>query len=383
MNILMISLDKALVGGKSLGDAIERHKKYGALVDRLDIIAPTSKKENLPVFEMAKNIHGHPSNSYSKIFFIFDAIQIAQKIIKKNTECLEGEPDLIVCQEPFITGLTGWLIKKITKTKLLIHFHGDFWGNKNWLKEKKINYLFLLISKFIVPRADAIRVVSHGIKNKVAQAGIAQDKIYVIPTPVDLKKFEHQNLKKIDEIKKSVNNKKIILYVGRLAREKNLRMLINAFEIVSNSFENCALMIVGDGLGRKNLESRIKNLDLKNKVIFQGSVDSDRLSDYYHASEIFVLPSDSESFGKVLVEAGASGLASISTKTTGAKEIIKNGETGLLAEIDDEKDFSDKILYLLQNPEICAKMGEQAKSRVNKYFGDTTEKIIELWRKIC
>lgn len=376
MNILMISLDKALVGGKSLGDAVERHKKYGAFVDRLDIIAPTSKKENLPVFNMAENVTGYPSNSFSKIFFIFDAIQIARKINKKN------KIDLIVCQEPFITGLTGWIIKKMSKSKLLIHFHGDFWENENWLKEKKINYLFLLISKFIVPRADALRVVSFGIKEKIVRAGIDSEKIYVIPTPVDLKKFEHQNPNKLDEIKKSVDNKKIILYVGRLAREKNLKMLIDVFKIVYDDFRDSVLLIVGEGIERENLEHQVLELNLKNKVIFQGSVDSDELADYYHASVVFVLSSDSESFGKVLVEAGASTLVSVSTKTTGAKEIIKDKETGFLVKINDKKDFAKKILYLLQNPEICAKMGEQAKNRVNKYFGDTTGKIIELWNSL-
>jgi glycosyltransferase involved in cell wall biosynthesis len=376
MNILMISLDKALVGRKSLGDAVERHKKYGSFVDRLDIIAPTSRKDNLSIFKMAENVYGYPSNSFFKIFFIFDAIQIALKINKKN------KIDLIVCQEPFITGLTGWFIKKISGAKLLIHFHGDFWENKYWLKESFFNPFFLLISKFVVPRADAIRAVSQGIKEKIMRSGIAQEKIHVIPTPVDLKKFEYKNQEKINEIKKNVNNKKIILYVGRLVREKNLGMLIDAFKIVNNNFQDCVLMIVGDGIELENLKNQVLKLDLKNKVFFQGSINSDELSNYYYASEIFVLASSSESFGKVLVEAGITNTPSVATKTTGAREIIKDKETGLLVNIDDKNGFSDKILYLLQNPEICDKMGKQAKIRINKYFGDTTEKIIELWKSL-
>ena len=376
MNVLMISLDRALIGGESLGDALRRHKNYGSFVDHLDIIVPSVRKDNLSIFKISENTYGHPSNSLFKIFFIFDALTLALKINKKR------KIDLVVCQEPFITGFTGLIIKKIINAKLLVHFHGDFWGNKKWLKENFLNYIFYLVSRFVVPRADAIRVVSMGIKEKIIRTGINQNKIYLIPTPVDLKKFENFNQDKVNKIKERFKNKKIILYVGRLAKEKNLKMLVNSFALVQKSFSDCILLLVGDGTEKENLKKEISKLNLEEKIILEGSIKNDELSNYYQASDIFVLSSDSESFGKVLVEAGVSGLPAVVTKTTGAKEIIKDNETGLLVKIGNKDDFAQKILYLLQNPDICVKMGKQAKLRINNNFGDTTKEIIKLWKKI-
>lgn len=365
MNILNIGTDKTLVGGRRLGDAIERHQKYGEFVDHLDIIVYTDKKEGLKDFLISDNVVGHPTSSCCKLMFFFDAIKIFKEINKKH------KIDLVQCQDPFLPAVVGWRLKKKFGTKLQINFHGDFWDNPSWLKERKINRIFLLISKFTVPRADAIRVMSKGQKEKLMRAGIDERKIRVISTPVDLGKFIKHGAYNMEQKKE-----RIVLHIGRDDEVKDYDTLVRAFKIVKEKMPDTKFVQAGasDEL-RKAMEKGSFQ-----EIISKGNVDHQDLLGLYHQSDIFVLSSTSESFGKVLVEANACGKPVVSTATTGAKEIIEDGVNGFLVPIGDYKALAGKIIYLLEHPDEAKKMGEKGREIVRERFGDNTDRIVKFWR---
>ena len=180
MRILMISIDRTLLGTDYSGDVLERHQKYAQLAGKLDIIVLSKKAQSSDrVKSFSKNkispeLTVYPTNSSRKINYISDVFEIAKKIYWPD------KFHLIVTQDPFLTGLAGWLIKKRFKVPLLVHFHGDFWRNKYWLRERWFNPMFLVLSKFLIKGADGIRVVSSGIKKKLIKAGIDKSKIKVI-----------------------------------------------------------------------------------------------------------------------------------------------------------------------------------------------------------
>ena len=172
MKILMISIDKGLLGRGQLGDVLDRHKKYGEHCERLDIIVLSSVGyEN---YQLSNKVTAYPTNSKKKWQYYYDAMKIGKELFGRY------KYDLIVTQEPFITGLIGCQLKKKFGTKLLIHFHGDFWQNSLWLRESKKNIFYNILQKIIVPRADAIRVTSHIIKDKLIKSGLNEKKIRVI-----------------------------------------------------------------------------------------------------------------------------------------------------------------------------------------------------------
>lgn len=371
MNIVNIGTDKGLVGGKVLGDAIERHIKYGSFVDHLDIIVYTGKRDHLVQdFKTSENVTGHPTNSLSKILFFFDAIKIFEKIHQAHPV------DIVVCQDPFIPGLIGWWLKKKYGIKLQINFHGDFWRNPNWLKEQWINYVFLLISLFTVPRADAIRVMSKGQKEKLIGAEIAAEKIRVISTPVDLSKFENSLVDKMKD-----GREKILLHIGRDDEVKDYDTLIGAFKIVKDKIPDVVLWQVGAEVKIK--EAMARQVMAEDKSIeLKGRLGHDTLVNIFYACDIFILSSTSESFGKVLVEAGACGRPVVSTSTTGAKEIIEDGRNGYLVPIGDTVALAEKIIYLLENPNEAQKMGERGQTMARENYGGNTEKIVNFWKDI-
>ncbi|MFH1427846.1 MAG: hypothetical protein ABIG60_04965, partial [Patescibacteria group bacterium] len=122
MRVLMISIDRTLLGVDYSGDVLERHQKYAQETGQLDIIIFTKKAQSsdrVRIFkkrEFGKNLRVYPTNSKIKINYIFDAFEIAKNIYWPD------KYDLIVCQDPFLTGLAGWFVKKRFKVPLLVHF---------------------------------------------------------------------------------------------------------------------------------------------------------------------------------------------------------------------------------------------------------------------
>jgi len=375
MRILMISLDRTLLGGDYSGDALERHQEYVRRVGHLDIIVFSKKgfkKKTLGELEI------YPTNSSNKLSYLIDAFHLAKEIILRN------KFDLIVTQDPFLTGLVGWLLKRKFKIPWLVHFHGDFWQNKYWLRERWFNWLLLILSKFLVKKADGIRVVSSGIKGKLIRAGVSEEKIRVIPTPVDLEKFEKCSPKKVNQIRKKYDNKKIVLFVGRLSKEKNLPMLLKAALEVRHRISEVVFLIIGEGKEKERLLHLTSNLKLQTYIKFLGCVKHEKLINYYHACDFVVLPSFSESFGKVLLEAGAAGKPVVATATTGAKEIIINGQTGFLVPINDEKSLAQCIVQLLEDENLAYQMGQEAKERILAKFNPekTIQKMVRFWKDV-
>ncbi len=381
MKVLIISLDKTLLGEKvSGGDAVERHREYGKFCDELNIIVfclGGYEKQ-----ELSQNVFVWPTNSKSKLRYAKDAIKIAKQIYQ------DVGFDLIVCQDPFLTGWVGLKLKSKLDVKLLVHFHGDFWLNKKWLKEKWYNHFLLPLSKLVAKKADCVRVVSHGIKNKLIRNGIKKNKIQVIPTPVDLNKFLTCDAARVYELKKKYAPReavdKIILFVGRLEKEKNLSWFLKVFKAVKQEYNNVRLLIIGEGSLKKKLQVASHKLQVARSVEFIGRVGHSDLTNYYHLADIVVLPSTSESFGKVLAEAAAAGRPCVATATTGAKEIIQDKKTGFLVPINNQKQMIEKIIKLLKDEKLAQQMGEKAREHVKKDFSSAElyKKIANLWQDV-
>jgi len=371
----MISLDRTLLGTDYSGDILERHKKYADLAGQLDIIVFTKKGFNKKKF--SENLKVYPTNSKTKLNYVFDAYEITRNIYWPD------KFDLVVCQDPFLTGLTGWIIKKRFKVPLLIHFHGDFWQNKYWLIEKGrwwFNWFFLILSKFIVKRADGIRVVSSGIKDKLVKKGINKRKIKVISTPVDLEKFVYCDPVRVKEFRENHKDRKVIINVGRKDPSKDYKTLYQAINLVYQDYKKLAFWQIGSN---DYLPGKIK-ADENLIATSVDKVNQKELTDYYHASDIYVSSSCSESFGKVLIEAMAAGLPVVATATTGSKEIIKDGENGFLVPIGDSDALAKKILFLLNNPDKAKKMGQAGRKMIKEKFNQEKiiKKMINFWKEL-
>lgn len=276
-----------------------------------------------------------------------------------------------------------WLRKLVgLKTKLVITYHMDVVG-KGWL-----GWIFKFHNKFILPRiirmADRVIVTSFDYAENSNIAGLIKEdkeKFVEIPCGVlpDYFSPQEKNNNLLAKYNLSVDDK-VILFVGNLDSAhyfKGVDYLLKAFALVlkNNSDKKIKLLIVGQGDLLREYKILADKLGMADKVIFAGYISDEELPGYYNLADLFVLPSidKSEAFGLVLLEAMASGKPVIASDLAGVRSVVKEGDTGFLAEAKNEKDLADKIDKLLRDDELRKRMGAAGRRRVEEFFS---------WRKI-
>lgn len=232
------------------------------------------------------------------------------------------------------------------------------------------------IEKNSLEKSDLIITLSDFVKtNLVDIYGTSPDKIKVIPPGVEKKIFTQEQIQEIKD-KFNLNNKKIALMVGRLSEEKNPEALIRSFKHVNS---DATLLIVGGEEKKINeLKQLVEDLEIKNEVIFAGWQDA---YPFYQIADVYALPSFSESFGLVLLEAMIAGVPCIAFKPNGkdirtaSEELITNNENGFL--VKDEKEMSEKIDLVLSNNILRKQMSEKALEKAKEYnWNDSTKNIV-------
>lgn len=156
----------------------------------------------------------------------------------------------------------------------------------------------------------------------------------------------------------TVHKNKTIISVARLTPQKNQQMLIEAFASFSKKYPDYDLVIYGEGSSRDFLVRLVKDLKIQNKVSFPGVVKN--VFDYVQTADMFVLSSNFEGMPNTLLEAMCIGLPCISTKVSGAVDLIKDGVNGFLVEIGNKKQMEERMCRLADSQELRSQMGREA-----------------------
>lgn len=178
--------------------------------------------------------------------------------------------------------------------------------------------------------------------------------------------------------------RKEIVAVGRIDRNKNQRMLIDAFVPLASEFKDWNIILYGSGEEQKSLEKYVQDIQLENRIIFKGR-QSD-IAEKIEGASIFVLPSKQEGMPNALIEAMVLGLAVISTDcpSGGPKDLIVSGENGILVPVDDVTAMSGALKALMENEELRNKLAENAVKLKEKVL---PEKVNQQWesylQKVC
>jgi len=230
----------------------------------------------------------------------------------------------------------------------------------------------LLFTNFIFPLAFDIEVgVSQDIVSQISQRPInkiLQKTAKLIYNALPEKFFTEQFIietKKRIELSTRYEESYIIGSVGRLTKRKGYRYLIEAFSTVIKKYPNLNLILVGDGEERPFLEKQIKCLNLSGKVFLVGQ-QPDSVQ-WIRKMDLFVLPSLQEGLPTVVLESMICGTPVISTNISGTRELIKDGETGLLVEPANPLALSTAIEHLLTNPILRRQIAEKGFEMSRKF----------------
>ena len=204
-------------------------------------------------------------------------------------------------------------------------------------------------------------------------------KIRIVYNAIDVEEFKiHQPFPSINGVK---TTDYVVAVIGSLQKRKAQDDAIKAVKIVKETIPNIKLLIVGEG--HKEFKNYLKNLTLKlgisNNIIFTGYRD-DIPSILCHC-KLLLVPSWNEPFGRVVIEAFATGIPVIGTNSGGVKEIIKDGVTGYLVPPKNPVKIAEKLIYLFNHPELIKEMGNVGKETVRdkfniQYYTRNIEKII-------
>ncbi|MGA2675391.1 MAG: glycosyltransferase family 4 protein [Methanobacterium sp.] len=268
--------------------------------------------------------------------------------------------DIIHVQWPIPNGLGAYFLKKIYKTPYINTVHGE-----EFYLSKRYNTLFAL--KWLINNSFKTITNSTATKDSYSRLDLNEDKFQVIPFGVDINFFKPLNTPKNEEVFQ-------ILSVGYLIERKGFKYLIKAVKKVLKEYNNVTLKIIGSGPLKNKLQYLITELKLVNQVKLIGNVSDNELLHLYNSSDLFILPSitdtqgNTEGLGVVLLEAMACELPVIGSKVGGIPDIIIDNETGLLVNEKDILELSMKIKYLIDNKELRQKLATNGLNRVNKKF---------------
>ncbi len=221
---------------------------------------------------------------------------------------------------------------------------------------------------FVMRRADGFFPVSHYTSRLLQEHGVPPERITVIHNGTDPASFHPMDAQDLrDEL--GLDHQKVVLTISRLVPRKGIDTVLRALPQVARHIPDVRYLIGGKGPDRDRLEALTDELHLSDRVHFLGSLPNEDLHRYYNACDVFVMPSREdrpyvEGFGIAFLEANACGKPVVGARSGGIPEAVRDGETGLLVEPDDEADLAATLLQLLCNPDLAAQLGANGQSRV-------------------
>lgn len=274
--------------------------------------------------------------------------------------------DIIHSQVPFLLGLTALMVARAEGKPLVATNHTLYTEYSHYMPlvpDEITKGATRSMVRWYYERCDAVIAPSKMAASRLVDGyGIHKTTIRVVPTGIP-----HAAHVSDDDIQRARerfgvgSGEPLLLFAGRIAREKNLGMLLDSFEnIIARAKPGAKLVLAGSGVDAAHLQERIdKSAVLRNRVIMTGFVNRPDLDPIYAAADLFVFPSLTETQGVVLGEALAAGTPCCAVNAAGTPETVTDGVDGLLTP-NDPAAFGQAVLRLLSDPALLQRMSRAA-----------------------
>ncbi len=316
-----------LHGDKNIKDAEIIHQTINPNAREIIVYYPEKRKGIL--------------RKFIKFFNYFHANFIGYKEVKKTV----GVPDIAHVNVLTRTGLLAYWLKKTKDIPYVITEHWTrYLPSNNTYK----GYFRKTLTQLILRDSEAVMPVSNQLKNAMLMHGLKHANYKVINNVVDDFFYDTKSTEP-----RIISSKKRILHVSCfLEKAKNVKGLLNVVKSISNKREDFELIIIGNGPDYDEILKYTKELKIKPSIVsFIGEKTPEEVAYFFHQSDFFILFSNYETAGVVIAESLASGVPVISTKVGIATDYI-NEKNGFLVDVKDEKEFAEKVSYMLDHLEI-------------------------------
>lgn len=298
--------------------------------------------------------------------------------------------DVIHSQTEFAVGTFARIIAKQYNIPLVHTYHTMYedyihYVTKGYFK-KSTKKLLEYFTKFycdttatelIVPTTKTYKLFTEKYK--------FEKNIHIIPTGIEVDRFFEENISKeeVQNLRKRLDLSKkdfVILFVGRLAEEKNVEFLINSQKNLNKEYKNIKLIIVGDGPDKEKYEKLSNSLGLSNNIIFTGKAAWGDMPYYYHVSDVFATASKTETQGLTIIEAMASQVVPVCMRDEAFQSMVTEELNGLFFVTNEEYEAEIKRLY--QNPKELKRFDKQARIQAEHYSSKNyADRVLEVYQR--
>ncbi|AOP32739.1 glycoside hydrolase [Leptospira tipperaryensis] len=287
---------------------------------------------------------------YSDMRFGFPAKRILKRHFKKE------KPDVV---HVVTEGPLGWSAVRAAK-ELGIPVVSDFRTNfHSYAQYYKVGFAGKIVEKYLRNLHNKTKITltpSQDVVEKLIKQGY--DNVQVVSRGIDAELFHPSKrdpiLRKEWDVSK---DQLVVLYVGRIAAEKNIELSIQAFRKIQENNSNAKMVLVGEGPLKESLQK--KNPDL----IFAGLKKGEELAKYFASGDLFLFPSMTETFGNVVLEAMASGIALVAYQYAAAGSYLEHGSSAFLPAFGKEQEFIDMSCFLSNQTVLRKKMAVKARKK--------------------
>jgi 1,2-diacylglycerol 3-alpha-glucosyltransferase len=286
--------------------------------------------------------------------------------------------DVIHTQHPFFMGHIGLSLGRKLGIPVITTYHtliAEYVKTYVPLVSGLAKRYMVYLSRRYCNDVDLVLTPSSPMREVLQSYGVNKP-IEILPTGIYPAEFEKDRRKEIRKQYGIPQNCPLLLYVGRIATEKNIEMLLTAFSIVLSKHPNAYLMQVGGGPELTAFKTMASKLGVARRTIFTGFIQKQESVHYFGAADLFVFPSTTDTQGIVLTEAMAAGLPVVSVGILGPRDIVKDGKTGYLTQ-NDAAEFAHAIDSLLSSVARRHRMGNKAKERAQDFTAPKMAKRLE------
>ena len=394
MRVLMISMDSSILSGSqdAPGDTQKRHIKYAAALRErypngdLTVLARVPRSHPTRPVQVTEALTIHPVPSRRATFPV-SAWRLLRGLM--DTQSF----DLSTTQTPFDDGLVATWLRRRYGVPLNIQMRSTFLDVPQWTQERRLVYgLLNVLGKWVIQRADTIRVISEGEKRRLESLfPVLHGRIVNLHPLVNRDVFEKAiATSELGQVRNQLHvagldGVPFLLFVGRLSPQKNVPLLLEALAVMRRRHPGLALVIAGDGPLRKDLERQVERLSLQDAILWLGNLPLESLRGWFAAAKATMLPSLHEGNPKVVVESYLMGTPAVITPFIPGPELVKDGETGFVTRsFSDPVELGSKALRLASGSGLSKEMGEKGRTHVKNYLVPEDQyltRLLDLWER--
>lgn len=284
---------------------------------------------------------------------------------------LARSADLVQLATPGPVGIAGLVAARMLGLPVIAQYHtevAEYAARMTGLP--MVRGIVEPIVGWFYKQADTCLAPSAAVAQRLASFGIAEDRIWRVQRGVDRELFDPARRDRRALARFGITDEPVVLYVGRLSKEKNLDALTAAWATVHSERPDARLLVVGG-------EGPLRGTFRKPGMIEAGGLFGEELATVFASADVFAFPSETETFGNVVVEAAASGLPAIVASAGAAHEHVRDGVTGRVVNGQNPQELAKAIVQLIGDPALRIRMSLAAHVHAGQY--DLDAAVCSTW----